>query len=165
MINDRNEARYRSLFENSCDAILLSGSDGTILSANPAACHMLGMSEEEIVRSGIEGITVKDEKFELAVREQHHITKAEITYRRKDGTTFVGERTYSPFIDADGSTKTSIIVRDITDRLRLEKAVKESEELFHTMANNISQLAWMADADGSRFWFNKRWLDYTGIVA
>ena len=91
MINDRNEARYRSLFENSCDAILLSGSDGTILSANPAACHMLGMSEEEIVRSGIEGITVKDEKFELAVREQHHITKAEITYRRKDGTTFVGD--------------------------------------------------------------------------
>ena len=32
------------------------------------------------------------------------------------------------------------------------------------MANNISQLAWMADADGSRFWFNKRWLDYTGIA-
>jgi hypothetical protein len=25
---------------------------------------------------------------------------------------------------------------------------------------NISQLAWMADADGSIFWYNQRWFDY-----
>jgi hypothetical protein len=29
-----------------------------------------------------------------------------------------------------------------------------------TLANNISQLAWMADADGSIFWYNQRWFDW-----
>jgi hypothetical protein len=32
---------------------------------------------------------------------------------------------------------------------------------FLTLANNISQLAWMADADGSIFWYNQRWFDYS----
>ena len=32
------------------------------------------------------------------------------------------------------------------------------------MANNISQLAWMADEKGSIFWYNQRWFDYTGTT-
>jgi PAS domain S-box-containing protein len=40
----------------------------------------------------------------------------------------------------------------------------ESEERFHTLADNISQLVWMADANGGRFWYNQRWLDYTGTT-
>jgi two-component system cell cycle sensor histidine kinase/response regulator CckA len=43
-----------------------------------------------------------------------------------------------------------------------EQALRESEERFHTLADNISQLAWMADAEGSRFWYNRRWYEYTG---
>ena len=31
------------------------------------------------------------------------------------------------------------------------------------MANSIPQLAWMADPDGHIFWFNDRWVDYTGL--
>jgi PAS domain S-box-containing protein len=42
--------------------------------------------------------------------------------------------------------------------------LRESEERFHTLADNMSQLAWMADADGGRFWYNQRWLDYTGLA-
>lgn len=36
------------------------------------------------------------------------------------------------------------------------------EDMFATLADNISQLAWMADSSGSIFWYNKRWFDYTG---
>lgn len=43
-------------------------------------------------------------------------------------------------------------------------AVRESEERFHTLADNISQLAWMADAQGSIYWYNRRWFDYTGTT-
>lgn len=42
--------------------------------------------------------------------------------------------------------------------------LRENEERFLTMANNISQLAWMADAQGSIFWYNQRWFDYTGTT-
>jgi PAS domain S-box-containing protein len=47
--------------------------------------------------------------------------------------------------------------------LRLaEAALGEGEERFRTLANNIPQLAWMADEKGSIFWYNARWYEYTG---
>jgi PAS domain S-box-containing protein len=43
-----------------------------------------------------------------------------------------------------------------------DKALRESEAGFRELADNISQLAWTADAAGSIYWYNKRWHDYTG---
>ena len=43
-----------------------------------------------------------------------------------------------------------------------EEATRDSEERFRTLADNIAQLAWMADEKGSRFWYNRRWFDFTG---
>jgi PAS domain S-box-containing protein len=40
--------------------------------------------------------------------------------------------------------------------------LRESEAQFRSLANSIPQLAWMAHPDGSVFWFNQRWYDYTG---
>ena len=49
------------------------------------------------------------------------------------------------------------------ERVRVEQAVQESEESFRTLANSIPQLAWMADASGSIYWYNQRIFDYTGF--
>jgi two-component system sensor histidine kinase/response regulator len=54
--------------------------------------------------------------------------------------------------------------QDITERRKTEDSLRESEERFHVMANGIQQLAWMANADGSIFWYNQRWYDYTGTT-
>jgi PAS domain S-box-containing protein len=42
--------------------------------------------------------------------------------------------------------------------------LQESEDLFHSLAENIPQLCWMTNADGWIFWYNKRWYDYTGTT-
>src|SRR3954453_862181 len=39
----------------------------------------------------------------------------------------------------------------------------ERETEFRTLANAIPQLAWMADCDGRRYWFNERWYEHTGL--
>lgn len=44
-------------------------------------------------------------------------------------------------------------------------AVRASEERFRTLADNMAQLAWMADAEGTVTWYNTRWYDYTGASA
>lgn len=47
--------------------------------------------------------------------------------------------------------------RDITLRLG------EREAEFRALANSIPQLAWIADADGRRYWYNERWYEFTGL--
>src|SRR2546423_15323043 len=41
---------------------------------------------------------------------------------------------------------------------------EQHEREFRTLANSISQLAWMADSEGYIFWYNDRWYDYTGTT-
>ncbi len=43
------------------------------------------------------------------------------------------------------------------------RQLQESENQFRTLANSIPQLAWMANANGEIFWYNDRWLEYTGV--
>ncbi len=83
---------------------------------------------------------------------------------RPEGRT-VFHRVY-PVKDGDRRTiGTAEFVTDITDRKRMEEALRDSEERFHTLADNIAQLAWMADAGGEISWFNRRCLEYTGATA
>jgi len=64
------------------------------------------------------------------------------------------------------ATSAGLAVRryDFAERDLAEKALLEGENRFKTLANNIPQLAWMADKKGSIFWYNDRWFDYTGTT-
>lgn len=57
-----------------------------------------------------------------------------------------------------------IIFEDVTERKNSVKLLEESEEKFRTLADNIPNLAWMADADGYIFWYNSKWYEYTGTT-
>jgi PAS domain S-box-containing protein len=56
----------------------------------------------------------------------------------------------------------NVAAEEITERKRAEAALQASERQFHTLADAIPQLVWMADREGKIFWFNNRWYDYTG---
>jgi PAS domain S-box-containing protein len=114
-----SEAKYRSLFENSIDGILLSVTDGQILAANPAACTMFKMSEEEICKGGrFALVDVTDTRLFRLLEERQRTGKAkgETTFIRGDGSKFPGEVTSVLFKDACGEVRTSMVIRDITER-------------------------------------------------
>jgi PAS domain S-box-containing protein len=56
-------------------------------------------------------------------------------------------------------------VTDISPIRDAQKALQESETRFRALADNIPQLAWMADPDGARSWYNNRWVEYVGMPA
>ncbi len=53
---------------------------------------------------------------------------------------------------------------EVTEQVHLRKKIEESEEQFRTLANNIQNLAWMADGSGWIYWYNQRWYEYTGTT-
>jgi PAS domain S-box-containing protein len=122
----QSEDRYRSLFESSIDGILLTAPDGSILAANPAACRMLGRTEEEICAVGRKGvIDPADPRLPAALAERTRTGRftGELTHRRKDGTKFPAEVTTSIFKDKDGREQTCVIIRDVTERKHAEEIV------------------------------------------
>ena len=50
----------------------------------------------------------------------------------------------------------------VAETERATEALQKSERQFRSLADSIPQLAWMTDAEGSIFWYNQRWYDYTG---
>jgi PAS domain S-box-containing protein len=56
------------------------------------------------------------------------------------------------------------IAQDITERKRAEAALQESEQSFRTLAESVPQIVWATRADGWNIYFNRHWVDYTGMT-
>lgn len=148
-----SEERYHLLFENSIDAILITSPDGSIITANSAACKLFGGTEEEIKRAGRSGLLdSSDQRVVRALEERERTGKyaGEIGLLRLDGTPILGEISTSQYCDHDGNVRSSMIIRDITERMRSEKALRESDEKFHHLADNITDVFWIRSPDMSK---------------
>jgi PAS domain S-box-containing protein len=73
---------------------------------------------------------------------------------------------YSPIYLDDGKVGGVLVtVTETTINKLAQNKLKESEERFKAMADNIPNLAWMASGDGSIYWYNSKWYEYTGTTA
>ena len=118
------EERYRSLFENSLDAVLLSTPDGAIQAANPAACRLFGYTEAELRQAGRHGILEPDTPGlaeALAERARTGRFAGELEMRRKDGSRFIAEAASLIFTQPGGATQAYLIARDVTERKATQK--------------------------------------------
>lgn len=122
---------FRKILDNSMDAILLTGPDGSVYSANSAACRMFGRTEEDICEVGRAGLVdLSDPRLAnfLETRKKQGKAKTELKLLRKDGTTFPTEISSALFKDKDGKVRSSMIVRDITDWKQAEANLKAAKE-------------------------------------
>ncbi len=120
-----SEARYRLVLENSLEAILLTTPGGGILEANPAACEMFGWTADELRRlERGRVVDANDPRLVAALEERERTGRftGELTLRRRDGTSFPAEISSTIYRDREGRPRTSMIVRDVTERKRMEEA-------------------------------------------
>lgn len=131
-----SEDRFRLIFENSLDAVLLTAPDGQIFAANPSACRLFGRTELELRRGGRKGLVdPTDPRLELllAERAQAGQVQGELRFVRADGTAFEAEVKSSTFLDRQGRLRGSIVIHDITARKAALAALQESEMRFRTI--------------------------------
>lgn len=119
-----SEEKYRSVFENSSVAILLTSTDGYILSANKFACKLFDRSKEEMHnarRDSIIDITDPRMTVMLDERKRTGSVKGELRFIKKDGTTFPGELSSVIFKDMEGNERSSMVIRDLTAKKKIEE--------------------------------------------
>lgn len=135
-----SENKYRSLFDNSIDAVLLTEPSGKILAANPEACRIFGRTEDEICRIGREGIKDPTDPRWAAGMEERSRTgrfQGEAAFVRKDGSSFDCEISSVIFTARDGKLKSSVIIRDITRRKRAEEEIERTHEQMRAFAARL----------------------------
>ncbi len=160
-----SEDRYRSLFDNSIDAVLLTAPDGSILAANPEACRIFGRTEEELCRIGRAGlIDPTDPRLAAALRERERTGRfrGELTFVREDGVSFPGEISSVIFTDRDGNAKTSMIIRDITERTRVEAALRRISARQESLLASIPDIIMEVDGSKTYTWANQPGRDFFG---
>jgi PAS domain S-box-containing protein len=169
-VSEAAQAHLAAIVASSMDAIVGKSLDGTVTSWNPAAEALFGYAEAEIVGRSINLVIPpdrQDEEVEILgkIRCGERVAHYETVRQRRDGSRFDVALTVSPIRDRGGAIiGASKIVRDISGTKRTAAVLREREAQFRAMADNISQLAWMADATGWIYWYNKRWFDYTGTT-
>ncbi|QBQ53960.1 PAS domain S-box protein [Nitrosococcus wardiae] len=167
---EKAQALLAAIVTASEDAIISKTLEGIILSWNRGAERLFGYTAAEAVGQSITLIIPPERQEEERLileklRRGQRIKHFETVRVSKEGRRIDISLTISPILDDTGRIiGASKIARDITGRKQAEKALRESEERFRTLSENIPQLAWMTQPDGWIFWYNQRWFDYTGTT-
>jgi PAS domain S-box-containing protein len=136
-----NEMRFRTLFEQTNDAIFIMDLNGKLLAVNQSAIDMVGFAREDINTYPIPQLSAESVPS-LNILERlvagERLPIYERLFRRKDGTTFPVEINAEVVRSSDGKPlHIQSIVRDISQRKQAEQALKESEKLYRTLVQNM----------------------------
>ncbi|SMO93282.1 PAS domain-containing sensor histidine kinase [Fodinibius sediminis] len=155
------------LFKHSLDGIMLTNPNGKILQANQAACDILGMSEQEIIERGRDGIVAKDKKLEKALEQRSQTGKfaGELNYIHKSGRKIPVELTSSVFVNYAGEKRTSLIFRDISDRKEQQQALREEKEFTEAVLNSLPGIFYVLNHQGRVMRINDHAEEVFGLPA
>jgi PAS domain S-box-containing protein len=158
-----SEGRFHQLIEQAADAIFLHD-QGKIIEVNQRACDSLGYTREELL-----GMSIFDLEVDLA---EDSIKKnwqpgndsprtIRGTHRRKDGTIFPVEVRAGKFEYGERRLRLNL-VRDISERVQAERALKESEEKYRLLVNQIPAVVYQGYNDCTIDLFDRKVEELTG---
>ncbi len=128
-----SELKYRTLFEDSRDAIIITTRNGRFIDVNQAAVDFFGYSREELLR--LDALQVYAQPgvrvlFQEEIEKKGSVKDFEVKLRRKDGSEMDCLVTASLKRDQAGHViGYQSVVRDVTERLRLQEAMLHTQKL------------------------------------
>ena len=149
-------ARLAAIVESSEDAIIAKTLDGIITDWNRGAKKIYGYSAQEVLGKPINILVPSDRPNEIPMilerlRRGEAIEHYETVRVAKDGRRLDISLTISPIRNSAGKiVGASTIARNITERKRAEKALKESERLYRTVIEQATENIFLVDAETRR---------------
>ena len=147
-----SEARYRAIIDQSVEGIYLVDIETRkIVQANPTCARLLGYAEEDILGQTVYSI-VADPPASVDVRisdlvNNGTILQGERMYLRKDGVTFPVRVSASVVTYANRSTLCTVF-NDVTEQKRQVESLKESEERFRLISENVADIIILFETAG-----------------
>ena len=139
-----SESHFRSLFNQTHDAVFLLDLNGRHILVNQRAADMLGYTMDEITALSINETSAEKEKSEMIIKRLlagEYIPLYERLFRKKDGQIIPVEINLELINDKNGApVYIQSIVRDISERKRTEKEIKIVNELLNSRLIEIEQL-------------------------
>ncbi len=121
-----SEENFRQLFESSLHGILQAMPNGSIQYANPAACQLFGLTQDEIRQRGRAGLVDRhDSRFHILVAQamlSGH-ARGEVTMHRGDSSRFECEMSLTNYLTPGGEACNNLFLRDVTKRKRAEAEI------------------------------------------
>ncbi|NUM81552.1 PAS domain S-box protein, partial [bacterium] len=156
----KKEMEYRSLLGAMHDGVLQADNDNTIQFVNPTFLSTFGYDENEVLGRNMSELFLLPEDWEFMQRknierERGIADRYEIRMKTRNGELLWAEISGAPLRDADGSVVGSVaIIRDISDRKRIEYELIESQTLLQK-AQSVAQMgSWISDVNfnGKLIW-------------
>ena len=147
-----SEEKHRLLLENLNEGVCQIDAEGMTTFVNPSMARMLGYTENELIGNHFLGFFSKTAKLKAShiweqrkKREQEQFT---LEFIKKDGAALSTNVGISPILNAEGEYIGSIVsVQDITERMRAEETLKESEDRYRLLADNVSDIIMLMDVN------------------
>jgi PAS domain S-box-containing protein len=147
------EARFRGLVQTTPDVIWRADVDGVFTFMADSAEALFGWPVSRIVGQHFGFLTDPDsmgiarEKYAAVGRDPELVERVQITLVRADGSTFAAEVTTAGVFDDGVWVGAQGTVRDVSERARLERELRESEERYRFLVQNAPDLIWSIDED------------------
>ena len=163
-----SEEKYRDLFLNANDAICILDSDLNYKDVNKKTVEMLGYTREELLNMSIFDLIPSEQRLRSEnefnkLREKGSYEKFDGKARTKDGRFIFVEVSSSVIKEGGKVIGSRDIIRDITERVKIEDALRENEERYRTIIEYSNDMIWTLDSEGLFLFFNKRSEEITGF--
>ena len=158
----KEKQRYQFLFQATSDGIYLVNQAGQLLEANAAFYQMLDMPfDAPLSMNDWDALWSADALF-AKIPLNKETPSIFVSQHRQFNKQLIDVEINAKRIEIDGQSLLIASSRSITERLRFEAKLQDSENRFRTVANAVPALIWMTGRDKQFIWFNQVWLDFTG---